>query len=275
MPVMQDEDVIKHGSSDISHSPRFACASLAMASFLVLASPLSSSAHPLLGDCIQHRVSVSVDPTNIDVQVELTFTDMRAMVERRRMDADRDGAVGGDEAGGYAKSITDRQADRFELAIDGQSLPLSPLYDPEVDLGGNPQVMPLAHVVRLAYFARTPEFLKPGSEIVLSDGLWPEAPAVLAMTVAGREGVRVSTVSTDPFAPAGGSDARRLLHARCTAVPEGVVGRRGLPQADTPSSPVVHHARSVGPSSWPHLAAGFLLMLIVVTAVKRFSRRAT
>lgn len=249
-----------------------------MVVLFLTARPGSSFAHPLLGDCVQHRVLLRVDPVNIDVQVELTFTDMRAMAERRRMDADRDGAVSGNEAARYARSILDRQAEQFELAVDGESLPLSWLYDPEADLGGNPQVMPLAHVVRLFYFARTPAGLKSGSEFVLADGLWPEAPAVLAMTVVGGEGVRVSTVSTDPFAPAGGADARRRLRARCTAVPERGVNRGDDSSGDPLPRSTPRAAQSAGFagwSAWPYAAAGLPVMLAVVVVVKRCSRRAT
>lgn len=195
--------------------------------------PLHVSAHPLLGNCVQHRIFLTVDPVNIDIEIELTFTDTRAMAERHRMDADHDWTISPEEARLYARALESTQADGFTLSIDGRPVRLIPLYAPEIDLLSVPQMAPASLVVRLFYFAPTPSFLKAGSDFTFTNRLWPDAPAMLAMTVAGEGGVRITTTPTDPLIPAGPVDSSRLLHARCTAIPEGGVGQAEKP-ADQP-----------------------------------------
>ncbi len=204
---------------------------------LALSCPVTVSAHQLLGDCVQHRVFLTVDPVNIDIEVELTFTDMRAMAERRRLDRDHDWSINAEEVSHYAARLEGLGPEPFGVAIDGRALRVVPLYDPQVELRAGRQVAPAPLALRLFYFARTPEWLKPGSQVVLTDRLWPEAPAILAMAVNGRDGVRMATLPTDPFSSALHKGSGRELRAQCLAVPEAGVGAAEELEWERPADP--------------------------------------
>ncbi|GMU20565.1 MAG: hypothetical protein AMXMBFR13_06620 [Phycisphaerae bacterium] len=176
-------------------------------------------AHPALMDTLRHSVEVRVGPEDTDIEVEITFHELRSMAERRRMDADRDRTISPKELSAYARGLEESLTDQLGLQVDGNAVPVIPLYRPEVDLLETPQVVPARHVLRLFYFARTPVDFRPGSELVLSSALWAEAPAVCLFSAEGKEGARLAATGTDSTALSPGSTGRRELRARCIDQP--------------------------------------------------------
>ncbi len=180
--------------------------------------PSVAFAHPVLTTYIHHRERIDVGRTNIDVEVELTFYELRSLIERRRMDADHDEVITPAEIKDYLARIADSLENGLRMTLSGRAVELAPLYDPEIDLLGVDRISPQHHILRLFYFARTPAWLEPGSEIRLEDSLWSGVPSLGACEVIGSDGIRVvSDPSTDAVVSA--PVQRRVAAARVVAVP--------------------------------------------------------
>lgn len=177
--------------------------------------------HAVFMTYIQHDVRVSVGPENIDITLEMTFNEFPSLTERRKMDRDADGRITPDEIKSYLAGLEDKLRGRLTAAVDGQPLTVMPLFEPRVDLLGVDRAAPAHHVLRLFYFARTPEFLHADSEIVIEDHLWPDAPTLSLFEATGADGVRVSTDSAISGLTET-SDGPPVMRVRCLAVPEGV-----------------------------------------------------
>jgi len=188
----------------------------------------AASAHALFMTCVQHRTAVTVGPANIDITIELTFFEVRSMSERRRMDADGDGTITSAEIHAYLARIADSLDGGVRLRVAGRPVEVMPLYRPEVDLLGVDQVAPCHHVLRLFYFARTPEWLARGSEIVIDDGLWQHTARIGSLEITGQDGVRMA----GPADAASRSDIDEtgkplVMSASCLAVPAAANRARG------------------------------------------------
>jgi hypothetical protein len=228
--------------------------------------PGTTSAHPALMDTLRHSIEVRVGPEDTDIEVEITFHELRSMAERRRMDADRDRAVSPEELSAYARNLEESLTDQLGLQIDGNAVPVIPLYRPEVDLLETPQVVPARHVLRLFYFARTPADFRSGSELVLSSTLWAEAPAVCLFSAEGQEGARLAAIRTDSSALSPGSTGRRELRARCIEQPRDWRARVPSPVVTGEAPGPQTTAQALHPISidadypiWPVLAVGLAL----------------
>lgn len=186
----------------------------------VLAGPISPApAHPALAEYVRHDVLVRVDRVNIDVQIELTFHEVRSLFERHRMDVNRDGLIGVAEVKGYLarqSATCDRQV---HLSINGQPLELVSLFDPELDLGEDRGVSPAHHVLRLFYFARTPASLGTGDTLAVEDGLWTSDPAVGTFQIEGEAGFRWATSNSDFSEGRADATGPWMLTARCVESP--------------------------------------------------------
>ena len=190
----------------------------AVAAVALLSLAPSSSGHAVFMTYINHRATITVGPRDIDVELELTFYEVRSMAERRRMDADHDGLITRNEVCAYLKRISADLDAGLRLTIGGRAVDLVPLYDPELDLLGVNEIAPCHHVLRLFYFARTPSWLKAGDEIVLDDFLWSQTAALRSFSVTGRGEYRLAA-SADANAATGGSGPRGplVMKARCLA----------------------------------------------------------
>jgi hypothetical protein len=159
---------------------------------LLLASPRIARAHDMLGSCVQHTVQLAVGARHIDVTLDLTFFEQWSASERVAMDADGNGTLTRSEQAVYLKRFGAGLCKQVKLFVAGRELPLAPLYDPELDLLGNSRVGPAHHRLRLLFFVTTPESLRAGDEIVVEDGLWPQAEILATPRAEGRDGCRLA-----------------------------------------------------------------------------------
>jgi hypothetical protein len=182
--------------------------------------PVSVFAHAALGRFLEHRVTLSVGPSFIDIEIELMFYADRSMAERRQMDTNRDWAITNAEIGAYRAKLSETLENQLRLTVDGWPVDLVPLYRPELDLMGVDRITPSPHVLRLYCFARTPDWLKSGSVIALEDSLWPRTPGLYFFDITGKDGIRMEAAQApEAQVTEVGNPANRLLHARCLAVP--------------------------------------------------------
>ena len=177
--------------------------------------------HPVFTAFVQHRAVIRVSGRNIDLQIELTFFEIRSMAERRRMDADHDGRISPAEQAAYCRRMAAYATGRVRLQAAGSLIEPAVLFDPELDLLGVDEIAPVHHVLRFFFFARTPALLPTGSEIVVQESLWAQAPALLLGEAAGSEGFEVHMLEgADAVCPAAEADSWREVRAVCTRAPQ-------------------------------------------------------
>lgn len=154
---------------------------------VLVASAVGGRAHDAFSDYVFHRVEFRLREGQLDVTVKLTFFEEWSERERRRMDENGDGHVGREELAAYAGKLAGDVTSQVSLSVAGQSVPLIPLYEPEIDLLGRPTVERGHHQLILHFFARTPAELAPGVTIEVASRLWPQAPAFGEAATAGGE----------------------------------------------------------------------------------------
>ena len=155
------------------------------------------AAHEIMMTYVAHAVHVVVGPSNIDVTVELTFNELVSLEERKQMDLNRDGWINDGELAAYLARLGPAFASSLELTVDGNSVKLFDLYEPELDLLGAEIVGPAHHVLRLSFFARTRSSVSgKQQQILLHDRLWANAPALCSFHADGTEGVQVQMTSS-------------------------------------------------------------------------------
>lgn len=162
---------------------------------LLLATP-SGGAHPVLMSHVRHEAHVEIDPVNIDITLRLTLHEVSALAERRRMDTDGDGVISTGERDRYLVAMHALIRDGLILVVDGRPVRAIPLYEPRVDLLGVKQVTPGHILLETVHFARTPDWLRPGSEIRLADRFWPQNPSIATVEAVGRDGVELEVDRT-------------------------------------------------------------------------------
>jgi hypothetical protein len=230
---------------------------VALTTGTVLWTTSAAHAHAILMTFIRHEAKVVVGPRNIDISVELTFYEYPSLAERRRMDRDHDETITQAEITDYLASRADVLRDSMALGVDDRPLPVVPLYDPQIDLLGVQNVAPSHHILKLFWFARTPDWLRPGSRIRIETMLWPEAPRIDVLDADGRDGVRVSPDSGNaPSTMPEGTIGPRVISLTCQAVP-----------AMTHDAPLV--AASAGRAGAPkrgHLLFGIGAILLLILA---------
>jgi hypothetical protein len=178
----------------------------------------TASAHESLAAFVHHHCVVVVGPRNIDVHARLEFYDSLSL--RGRLHTSEGGETSHEHLGEHISAAAAELEGGFELVIDGSPVEVLPMYAPEVgQLRDRWAAGPLGHVLRLTYFARTPETLRADSRISVADRLWPNAPAICHFRVSGRDGVRVAPdESARQTSPA--ELGYRMLQARCVEVAE-------------------------------------------------------
>jgi hypothetical protein len=133
-------------------------------------------AHSLLTDHVEHRMTVTADRRNIDIHLELTFHDMRSLLERRRIDADRNGIITRVEANRYLAAMADTLEDGIIVTCAGTRLNAAFLDDPQLDLENDLGTLGARHLLRLSWFVRTPPDMS-SDRFEIEDRLWSAAAA--------------------------------------------------------------------------------------------------
>lgn len=200
--------------------PRLPIDFVALLTAATLWTASDASAHAVLMTFIRHNAKVSIGRRNIDVTIELTFHEYPSLAERRRMDRNHDEAITEREIRGYLNGLSDVLRNALALSVDDQPLQVIPLYDPQIDLLDAPDVAPAHHVLRLSWFARTPEWLRSGSHIRLRYQLWPEAPRIDVFSASADDGFRL--VADDVSGPASLTEAAtgpREIELSCQTAP--------------------------------------------------------
>lgn len=179
-----------------------------------------ANAHPILADYVHHDISLTIGPAEINLDIELTFQQFCAMSQRRRMDTDHDGRLTQRDLEVYLADIEESIEDGVRLDIGGHPVDLVLLYDPRIELQRGPQIDLTPCTMRLSFFGRTPLSLGTQSEVVVEDSLWPTLPALCRLDAAGRDGIRVLSLSREEVfeSPVNGAQMRKL-RARCAAAP--------------------------------------------------------
>ncbi len=161
----------------------------------------SAMGHTSLEQYIRQTFSISLGPENVDVIIELSFPPELSLGERRRMDADSNQAISAQERETYLKLLQERAETLLDLSVDGKSLALIPLQEPELDLQDAPGVEAHPHGLRLVFFARTPKEFKAGSVLRLKSGLWLDAPRMMSAATETAHGVRLRSTHAKGLMP--------------------------------------------------------------------------
>ena len=169
----------------------------------------------IFNSSVTHQARIIAGPADIDLEIELRFFGTSSKRERQRMDRDGDGAITNEEANEYLSRLAPQLKDAVGLMVDDRPVNVFPLYEPELDVSGDPRSQSSSHSLRVAYFARTPKWLRAGSLIVFEERLWQQVPALCLLSAKGQDGVQLEAArTTDSFFPA---NAARLFRARCRA----------------------------------------------------------
>jgi hypothetical protein len=219
------------GATTLSRPVSRFTAALALVAGVWLQPDRPAYGHAEFMSCIQHRITARVGITNIDITVELTFFEIRSLAERERMDTNQDKVVTDDEVKAYLEQLAETFNQGIRLMVGGRPVDLAPLYAPEIDLLMVKKVAPCHHVLLLYYFARTPAWLAPGTEVVITDDLWPTVTALCSLEVAGKDGCRFAAGSMPSTSGAVGP---WTLSARCVSGPTRQIapgGRDGVSRA--------------------------------------------
>jgi hypothetical protein len=121
--------------------------------FVLVAGVTAAQGHDVYTAFIQHRVHLNAAVARLDITVDLTFFEEWSSRERRLIDANHDGQLTKAEIKTYLEKLAPELADKVQLRIGGTDVPLTPLYEPELDLLGNDQAGPAHHRLRLFFFA--------------------------------------------------------------------------------------------------------------------------
>jgi len=179
---------------------------------------LAARAHVELEQYLQQRATAVVTPAHIDLTLEILFTSPVSLAERTKMDANGDGALSENERRAYLDSVAERAEEDLKLRIDGELTMLTPLYDAELDFLDSEGVAPHPHVLRLFYFARTPEAFHNGSTLTLDSRLCTDGPSLVASSVRGEQGIKLRGAQSPGLTrPSGPSKFIRILEAKCVS----------------------------------------------------------
>jgi len=183
---------------------------LAVLLAVVVASAGKSDAHDLYAAFVQHHVRLDAGARHLDVTIDLTFFEEWSARERQRMDLDRDGRIARSEIEAYLMKHGSEFASRVKLLVAGREVPLTELYEPEIDLLGNNRVGPAHHRLRFYFFASTPSSLRAGDSVVIEDRLWPDTKALITLDGAAANGGKIDVEKPDDpaCAPAASGEAR-------------------------------------------------------------------
>jgi hypothetical protein len=201
---------------------------------LLLGGTVLSWPHDLFNAYVQHRIALTVSRTHVDVSVVLTFFEDSSEHEREHMDADGDGRVSRAELDAYVRSFEPAWSQAMAVRLGAHRWGLIPLREPVVDLLGNDRVGRGHHRLTLHFFLPTPPELRAGMELGIENQLWPEARALGALQVEGRDGFQLQSLApADPVLPPMRENAPREFKVRMVAVPDETP--RTLPAGNGPT----------------------------------------
>lgn len=179
-------------------------------------------AHVELAQYSQQRVDAVVSPANVDITVEFRFAGLVSLAQRKQMDTNGDDMLSEDECQAYLTTVADRAEEGLTLHIDGKICALIPLHNPELDFLDSTGIEAHPHVLRLHYFARTPESFHAGSTLTLDSHMWTDAPWLVASSVHGSDGIEISGAPNPGLRrPSKESKSIRVLDAKCVSKGKG------------------------------------------------------
>jgi hypothetical protein len=164
-----------------------------------------------------------VGSNHIDLELDLTFFEQHSATERKAMDASGDGLVSTEERQAYLARLAPTLARKVGLRVAGKELPLTLLYEPELDLPENSVARLSHHRLRIVCFAATPTSLKSGDEIVIEDRLWPGAKFLGSIRAEGRDGCKLATDSAFKATATRGDVSPPTANIKCLTPPRPVV----------------------------------------------------
>lgn len=154
---------------------------------------LGAQAHDVFKEYVRHRIELTRTTQNLDLSFELTFYEESSEEERRLMDADGNGRIGRGEMDLYVKGLSRRLTNMPAVFLNGRSLRLAALYEPEVDLLGQDGVGRAHHRLGLSFFVLSPPVLRAGDVLRVEDPYWPSRPALVVLqgTTCAAEGIEL------------------------------------------------------------------------------------
>lgn len=204
---------------------------------LLLLAASRAGAHDVLADYIQHAVTVTVGSNHTDLELELTFFELNSGAERKAMDTDRDGLVSTDERQAYLARIAPTLPRQVSLRVAEKKLPLTLLYEPELELPENRASKLSHHRLRIFLFAATPTNLKSGDEIVIEDRLWSEAKSLGNVFAAGRDGCKLEAETSLKLVATNQARAVPTATIKCLIPPRSALDAAA---AASPLAPTTH-----------------------------------
>jgi hypothetical protein len=150
---------------------------------------LTVSAHDSFGHFPQHRVALEIGPVSIDLELELTFFPPQSAAACRLWDKNRDGRHEPSELEAYARQLTREAEDRIRISVDGKSVRVTTLFEPEWELPQSQSHGQRSHVLRLFLFGRTPA---ERGAIEVHHDLFGASPALCSWEAKGRCGTKVT-----------------------------------------------------------------------------------
>ncbi|MCC6798328.1 MAG: hypothetical protein IT366_24660 [Candidatus Hydrogenedentes bacterium] len=144
---------------------------------MILLVAQAASAHPELGDYLQHRIAIEVKRDHLNLTVEITFDAGRSQEERKKIDTNKNLNISESERKAYLTTLESSIEGQLKLLINDKPATLVALYDPELDLFDSRELQRHPHLLRLSYFANAT--CKPGDVITVIDALWSDQPAIV------------------------------------------------------------------------------------------------
>lgn len=146
-------------------------------SILILLVAQAASAHPELGDYLQHRIAIEAKGDHLNLTVEITFDAGRSQEERKKIDTNKNATISESERKAYLNQLEADIDGQLKLKINDKPVALVALYDPELDLFDSRELQRHPHLLRLSFFANAA--CEPGDVITVIDGLWSSEPAIV------------------------------------------------------------------------------------------------
>ena len=136
----------------------------------------------------RQNYGISVDSRNIDIEVTTTFFARREPAGDLPTDQASDIQF---ETRVDPELLAQSTGGNLKLQVDGKTVPLYRLHRPELELAG-PEDSPRPRLLRLTFFARTPDWLKEGSRIRLQNYLPGQSQVESFFRIEGLDGYRFS-----------------------------------------------------------------------------------
>lgn len=158
---------------------------------MAMAAAAGAVAHPALSSLVQHEITLEAGAKYVDITVRLTFFGHEATHLRGGLDRDGSGTISVEEWKTSRKRFLHMAERQFTMRTGAESLALLPRFDPEIEAKASGQAGLEQVTLTIHLFTRRPEAKSGETVLILEDGLVPDAPAMAAFHVVGRDGLRV------------------------------------------------------------------------------------